>query len=83
MFNIFLGIEKTIVDQANNYNKLFERMKKEFRVTTFYFTSFVPSSIQTPTIVKRNQKELLEIYHAIYKPHPRFFLNDTVEQCCK
>ena len=73
MFNIFLGIEKTIVDQANNYNKLFEGMKKEFRVTTFYFTSFVPSSIQTPAIVKRNQKELLEIYHAIYKPHPRFF----------
>ena len=75
IYNLFLGIDKTIVDQAINYNKLFEGMKKEFRVTTF-FNSVVRSYIQTPTIVKRNQSERLEIYQYVYKPHPRYFEND-------
>ena len=75
IYNLFLGIDKTIVDQAINYNKLFEGMKKEFRVIIF-FNSVVRSYIQTPTIVKRNQIEQLEIYQYVYKPHPRYFEND-------
>ena len=73
MFNIFLGIEKTIVDQANNYNKLFEGMKKEFRVTTFYFTSFVPSSIQTQ-LLKETKRNCWKYIMLFINPIHVFFL---------